>query len=409
MQTILQNADLLCGAGGIQKGVDILIGDGYIRGLAPTDAAAAPPGSHVMNVGGRVVMPGLVVGHCHLEYDKTGSALGVLQWGAERPHGVAMAYAIKNAARVLRGGVTSAIMAACAYDIDAELEIAIAEGVAFGPSLRPCSPHLNAVGATMFPSPWWLGIANTGLEAEVSGPDEFRRAVRTFISRGARTIKMMGGNPGFHERTHRTYSRDELDAVVAAAHERGAIVRCHLSYREQILEAIEAGVDIIDHADELDDDCIAAFAESGVALAGTPLRTLSHVAQGRRPRSAYDDVVAQLAKAHEAGVTMLVGDDYGYVGREDHRPGRIGAELVAWVDDVGLDPLAVIKMATFNGAQVGGFDAGSIEVGKRADLLIVDANPLDDISVLARPLETVVVMKGGVIYDGSPQWQDDSG
>jgi imidazolonepropionase-like amidohydrolase len=202
-------------------------------------------------------------------------------------------------------------------------------------------------------------------------------------------------------------SRDEMVAVVETAHARGARVRAHIANKEAILLAVELGVDIIDHADGLDEECVAAMREAGTfmvpslhfletVLAGMPAGTEAAV----RMKASLERGYEALALASEGGVLLTVGDDYGALGF-DH--GRYNFELVSLVKNAGIAPGTVLQWATRNGAAMMQMadDLGTVEEGKLADLLLLDGDPLSDISVLTEAANLVAVIKEGVTVSGA--------
>lgn len=402
---IFTNANLLTGLNPAQPAMSVTVEDDLITAVVPSAEVNAPIDAVVVDLAGRTLMPGLVPCHVHLDYDAVATVHGVLPNGSERPPGVMMAYAINNARTVLLGGVTSAIGAGCSHDTDAQLKMAIAEGVAVGPRLLPCSAHINALGADLPVTPWWLDIGNRGLEqGQCTGPIEFRREVRRAVARGAEIIKLIvSGGHGFEStRNRRTLGADELTAAVDAAHERGAKVRGHVAYKEQILEALRIGLDIVDHGDEMDDECIDLFLEADASIAATPVSVSRIVKAGLMPRHDFEQFAKQLVRANEAGVNLLIGDDYGvkvpgpFGINQPHSQGRFGEEVAIWVDEIGIDPVSAIKIATHNGAKAAGFNTGVIEAGRLADLLVLDTDPTQDIHVLGRPeVHLLAVLKDG--------------
>jgi len=301
-----------------------------------------------------------------------------------------------NSGKTLRAGFTSVIGAGCTYNIDVELEMAMAEGVVEGPRIVPCSPHILATGADWPNPPWWLELGNTGIEAGFcTGADEFRKEVRRQVRRGVRMIKLiMTGGHGFAETAGmRNVTNEELRAAVDAAHERGAMIRTHTVYRDEILECIDAGVDIVDHADEIDGAVIEAMVEHGTFFAPTVNMRVGAARRGVQAddRVGFDSWAKQLRDAAEAGVRMIPGDDYGPKGFE-HASHMYGSELAMMVDDIGLDPVDVIRIATANGGAASRFDTGVVEAGMLADLVVVRGDPSREIALLADPEENVLAI-----------------
>src|SRR5262249_25348873 len=154
--------------------------------------------------------------------------------------------------------------AACGHDIDAQLKMAIAEGIMAGPRIRACSAHIGTTGDLNDSRKWWRRFTTPGTDVFVDGPEDMRKMAREFIRRGAETIKIFASSGhGFPGPTPRNMDRDEIAAVVNAAHARGARVRAHCAEKGMIRECVELGVDIIDHGDEIDDEIIAMMVDKG--------------------------------------------------------------------------------------------------------------------------------------------------
>lgn len=407
-RTILESVNLIDGAGGTRSNASIIIEGDRIVDIIQGRIEKNPE-DVVYDLTGKTVMPGMCIGHFHAEYDGLNSMPG-LSLGSERPPGVTMAYAIKNMRIALHSGFTSALGTACVYDTDVCLEMAMAEGVCEGPRIVPCSPHIVATGAHFPATPWWLEAKNLGLEqGQCTGPDEFRRFIRLQAQRGVRMMKLLpSGGHGFpHTHGMRNIGSDELKAAINAAHERGAWIRAHVNYKDQILECVENGIDIIDHADDLDDECIEAMVKHGTVYCPTIGMTVMTIRWDEtkpyfdfmkyypKDEEYIHNMSKMLRRAQKAGVKMLIGDDYGpYYG---FLPDFWGNEINMFVDELGFDPADVIEIITANGAQFFNNETGSIAPGKLADLLILNFDPLKDgFRGLSDPAANILaVMKGG--------------
>jgi imidazolonepropionase-like amidohydrolase len=197
-------------------------------------------------------------------------------------------------------------------------------------------------------------------------------------------------------------TRAEMAAAIEAAHLRGAKIRGHIANREAILMAVELGIDVVDHGDGMDRECIAKIVEAGTFVVPSMffVYRLWEMVKGVNPTMAQamrDDLDAAfeiLPVAQEAGVKLVLGDDYGAVGFPH---GIYGEELEFYVKVAGMAPLEVIRWATVNGAELmgRGDDLGTVTEGKLADLLVVDGDPVADISVLADSRRILAVMKDG--------------
>ena len=211
-------------------------------------------------------MPGMITGHFHAGFHNIGAAPGVLA-GMEKPP-IYMGYrAMASAQSALRAGFTGIVGAGCALDIDASMEMAIRDGLFVGPRVVPCSRDFESSADASTFAPWWLRTPEgAGVIRCADGPDDYRRKVRQEIDRGARMIKVYvtGGHGIQVPKSVEIADRDELEAAVKAAHARGARVRVHISTKARILHAVACGVDVLDHADEIDDECIEAIVKAGV-------------------------------------------------------------------------------------------------------------------------------------------------
>jgi imidazolonepropionase-like amidohydrolase len=368
-----------------------------------------------IDLAGMTLMPGLITCHFHPDFFKFTLAEGASgePLGKERPPGVLMAIGVRNCRVLLESGFTGYLGAACSNDIDAQLKMAIAEGIVPGPRIRPCSQHICTTGDVNDSKKWWRRFDTPGTEVFVDGPDDMRKTVREFIRRGAETIKIFtsSGHGGLPWPVPRNMARDEIAAVVEAAHMRGVMVRAHAATREMIRECVELGVDLIDHGDEIDEEIIGMMAERGTYWVPSLVYPTCMIDLGW----ADADLPGQVANvrrllplAQQAGVRILAGDDYSGVFREvipddplDHQVGTYGREFAMYGAIEGLSAADVLSWGTANAGQAltGGNDRlGTIEPGALADLIVVDGDPTADLSLLGRPQQALkAVIRDGVL------------
>jgi imidazolonepropionase-like amidohydrolase len=282
---------------------------------------------------------------------------------------------------------------------------AINDGLIPGPRFVPGSRELSTTGHGNDTNPWYWEMAAWGAARVCDGAEAFRHAVRDEVKRGAEMIKLFvtGGHGVLTPKDRLEMTRAELSAAVDSAHERGVQIRGHIVNKRAILMAVEAGVDVIDHGDDLDDECIAALVETGTFLAPSvlfPKTFLEHMGSGLgfsdRMRADLDHTLGVLPEANAAGVKLVVGDDYGAVG---FAHGRYAEELEVYVRDAGVPALEVLRWATKHGADLMGRadELGTIAEGKLADVLVVDGDPLDDIAVLQDRDHLLAIVKDGVL------------
>jgi imidazolonepropionase-like amidohydrolase len=362
------------------------------------------PDDRVIELAGKTVMPGLHTCHFHASYD--GYTLELFPIGIDQPPGVLILRAANAVKSALMTGFTSIVGAGGGDDIDAQLEMAIDAGIIPGPRITPCSRDFGTRGGYIDLANWWWKLGNVGASRLLSGVEEFRAAARDEMKRGARIVKLYvtGGHGNLHTATSE-FSRDELEAVVRAVHERGHLVRAHCAWKREALQCIDVGVDVIDHGDELDEEVIEAMLEAGTFLVPSALflEKLLGMQELRVPGSEkmiattqaeLENLQKWVPRAQAAGVKILLGDDYGTAPLPH---GNYSEEMEFYVKRFGISPTDVLRWATVNGAELCGrqHELGSLEPGALADLLVVDGDPSVDISVLREPENLLMIMKNG--------------
>jgi imidazolonepropionase-like amidohydrolase len=354
----------------------------------------------------------MVSGHFHSTFHNLGAEPGVPT--VEQPPALSAYRALANVQLALRSGFTSVVSAGCAYDIDASLAKAIDTGLVEGPRVVPCGP--DTLSSTDGVMPWWLGMTVRSGVDNCDGPDELRKAVRRNVQRGARLFKLTasGGHGVLVPAGCRIFSFEEIRAAVEAAHDLGIRVRAHVAGKQFILECIRAGVDILDHCDGMDEECIEAMVKADVFVLPSlyqPLKLMELPPMFgfsiEETKKEFDWMCAILPKAVAAGVKLCTGDDFG-TALSPH--GEYGRELAVYVDRAGIAPLEVLRWATRNGAALVGrpTELGAIEAGRLADLIVVDGDPSRDISVLGNPANVRAIMIGGRFVSGAALTPRDS-
>lgn len=252
--------------------------------------------------------------------------------------------------------------------------------------------------------PWWIDLNGEWGMARCDGPDEMRKTVRQEINCGARLIKLSvsGGHALPLRKGTRIFNDAEVRAAVEAAHDLGARVRTHVAGKAAILACIKSGVDILDHCDDMDDECIEAMVKAGVIVLPSIYLTSKLLATNVEffgiPRgelqSEFDHMCAILPHAAAAGVKLCVGDDYG---SSMIAHGEYAKEMSLYVERAGIEPIEVLRWATRNGGELAAIaDLGMIAPGKLADLLILNDDPSKDIRLLEDPDNIIGIICRGV-------------
>ena len=404
-RTILTGARVLDGDNPSVEGRTVVIEDRRIAAVT-ADPVTATPEDRVVDLTGHTVMPGMVSCHFHSTYHELGSVPA--PYGNEYPPAYQALISERNLQTALRWGYTGVIGAGGANEVEPGVKRAIEDGLIVGPRFVPIGRELSTTGHGNDASPWHWGLPSTGSVRLCDGADSFRLGVREEIKRGAEVIKLFvtGGHGTTAPRDRIEMTRDELAAAIETAHSRDVLIRGHIVNKPAILMAVELGIDIVDHCDDMDDEVIAALVERGVYVVPSlhfPKVFLERFGSGLgfsadAIRADIDRMCEILPKADAAGVRLLLGDDYGAVGFSH---GIYGGELELYVNEAAMAPLSVIRWATRNGAAAmrRGGDLGAVTPGFRADLVVVAGDPSTDITALSGR-EPVAVLKDGAVVAG---------
>ena len=381
-----------------------LIQDGTIQAAGAASSVPIPSDAEVVDAAGMTLMPGLIDTHDHLASFSYEIAS---RWGITEPRSARHLRIAAVLRQTLEGGYT------CVRDaggLDAGFRIAVDEGLVPGPRLQVALGFITPTGG-MADRVSPLGYKppfgeDSGLPWGVAdGADAMRAKVREMVGAGADVIKTAttGGassTAGLGPKDT-LFERAELDALVDEAHKRGRRVMCHALGGEGLRAAVEAGVDSIEHGAYLDEDpeLLEMMANRSIFFTPTYGVYTFHAAHGTphgRARAAAlrEHHIRSLRMALEAGVKVTAGTDEG--GWEH---GNNAHELGCLVE-AGMTPMQAILAATSVAAECIGMDAqiGAIAAGKRADLILVDGNPLDDVTILERGKAVKYVMKDGAVY-----------
>ena len=391
----------------VEDGCVIVDGDS-IRYAGPAVDAPRRDGSVPrLSLDGGFVMPGMTESHAHLSYNNAHP-----QQLDRQPLPVAMLDAVDNARRVLGAGFTSAISFGSAQGIDLPLRDAIASGRVPGPRLAASDRDLGATGSNADGA----DPASEGRKLIVDGPWAVRAAVRSLAKKRVDIVKIFLDGEAISEYSPPgllTYSDEEVAAAVGETHARGMRIACHARSAAAVKQAVRHGVDLIGHANYLDDEAVALLREArdrvfvGPAIAWE-VTVLERGAEIGLPRDfmvakgyqrEVTETISAVKRLKEAGVRILVGGDYG-LSITPH--GTQARELEYFVDLFGMSATEALLCATRDGGAA--FDpggrTGTLEAGKLADLVVVQGDPIADIKVLQDPERIRHVIKGGRIFQG---------
>jgi len=390
---VLRHVHVIDGvAAGVRRDAAVVVRDGRIAEVVDAARAPAGEGIAVVDCAGAYLLPGLWDVHVHFEWPRLPDA-SIAE--------LTLQYAANAREALTEAGVTAVRTAGTPHLIDVALKRAFEAG--------------RLVGPRIFAGGWFLTTTAghalaTGFARPVDGPDAFVTAIREQIQGGVDHIKLnlTGGiiGPAWDRHWHSFFTPAELEAAFAICRQRGMKVMAHAANAEAVKAALRLGAHSVEHGYVMDDEALALFRERDawyVPTLGithltpsqaTSVREKRYVEERNLPASVNtraEDAVGEhrawFQRALKAGVKMALGSDL--------RPLRDAAllEIGLWVKD-GATPRQALLAATRHAAELCGAadELGTVEAGKKADLIAVRGNPLDDVERLG---ELVLVVKDG--------------
>ena len=362
----------------------VLVRDGKVAAVGRlAELGSGADGAEEVALPGATILPGLINSHAHLAWD------GIHDLARQSLDDTPEISAYKSAGNMrisLRAGVTM-VRDLGMNQTNLAAKQAVAQGIFPGPRLLVTGEAIVQTGGHTY---WCC--------REASGPDEMRRAVREQVRAGADLIKIMA----CHDRPE--FSDEELTAVIDESHRNGLPITAHATFDDCIRRVAAFGIDCVEHGGAMSDETIALLLEKRIPIVTTfaPIVMQSQPEVARRyaipewkiaerqravaDPSRYDGLV----RAARAGVRIVFGTDAGSpaVGHD------VVAPELAFMVKIGVvaDNLAALRSATIEAARLSKLEGtlGSLEVGKAADLIVVDGNPVADLSDLERVRQTYV-------------------
>jgi len=388
-----------------KKATNVLVEGTRIAAVGPTATADAVPRGEslgIIDARGRTVLPGLIDAHCHLTYgDSRTQEEQDLYTGVEA-RTLRTAY---NARRVLRSGVTSISQPGGSYYIGIAVRDAIAAGMVVGPRMTSAGRYLSTSNSLTDYYPDHGTKPDGGVGVLTNTIHEMTNEIRHQVKNGVDLIKLADSPYGQYQ----AFTNEELKRVTDLVHQLKKKVTIHARGSAEVDASIDAGVDWIMHGNVMTDDVIEKLAASKIPLVPTLLLLgnfadygdLVGAPRGQRDgcRRMLEKTAPTLHKAHEAGVTFVMGTDAGFsvtpYGEWHAR------ELALLMQYAGLSAHEAILAGTVNAAPMVGLEGrvGEIAPGYLADVIVVDGDPLADINVLVDRRRITHVLKGGQEVD----------
>ncbi|WP_277552908.1 metal-dependent hydrolase family protein [Halobaculum limi] len=374
---VLRNGTIVDADGTLEA--DVAIEDGEI--VAVGDVGR---GDSETDVSGQFVAPGLIDSHVHLMMDGRAD-VATAQDESEFDH----AYiAAQNLRKTVESGVTTVRDLGAQGTLALDAGMAVEEGRLVGPRVLACGQNVIMTGGHGH----WFG-------READGPDEVRKAAREQLKRGADVVKCMatggvlteGAQTGAPELTY-----EELSALVDAAGAKGVPTAAHAHGKQGILNAVDAGITSIEHGTFMDREAANAMAAEDTYWVPTAsaLRNIVDNPDAGIPRDAMekateaaDEFESSFDHALDAGVDIAMGTD---AGTPFNYFQNIPDEM-AYMVEFGMTPEEALEAATLTAADLLGLDdVGMIEQDYRADLVVLDENPAEDVDAWQSPAAVFV-------------------
>ncbi len=379
-RTLLHGADVFDPVSGEVRAADVVL-----EGALVADVGPGLDGDVGIDVTGRTLLPGLFDCHTHMVMDKFDPITMLSD-----PFSLQFFHAVRNLRTTLDLGITTV---RDAWGADAGVKAAVERGLVPGPRLRITISMVAQTGGHA--DPWEpCGGFNPAFaahpgrpEGTLDGPENLRRLVRELIRAGADGIKVAasGGVLSPNTDAHQAQLRlDELIAIVEEAESNGRWVMAHCHAADGARNAVRAGVASIDHGSFLDEDAIGLMVERSTFLVPTLMAArgvIQSVADGvklppgvlEKAQDAAARAAGSVRLAHEAGVRVAMGTD------SPVSPHSTALGELPLMAEAGLGPVGALRAATLHAAQLMRLseDLGTLEPGKRGDVVVVGGDPLD--------------------------------
>lgn len=354
----------------------------------------SPDMENAVDLKNKYVMPGLVNAHTHIMMNPQTNKLNYLS------EAEVTFTALKNLKELLKSGVTYVRDCGCAFDVDIKLRRLQDEGQLGGTEIMPSGRPMSMTGGH--------GDFTEGLDGEITwgnlvdSQDEMRKAVRREFKLGAKNIKVMatGGVMSATDQIDDTeLTEEEIATAVEEAHSKHMTVAAHAEGANGIHNAVVAGVDSIEHASYITDEDIEQVLKKGIYVSPTLIAayTIPEYGEGKLPQYMLDkanafikDFYERIGACVKAGVKLTLGTDAG-TPFNDFKDTAKELELLTTVGATNEQALS----ASINSSKLMGIDDeyGTLEVGKMADFLVLDDDPVEDVKAVQQ-VDKMVYKKG---------------
>ena len=382
---------------------DVLIEGEWIKQVGDVDEQPVDDNTVIIDGRGvKTLMSGLTDSHTHLSWNNSPTLDGLTNLPLEEH----VLHTANSARMYLDCGYTMCFGAAAAQPrLDIVVKGAVKSGLIPGPRILSNGQEISTTGGAIVPS----------ITRFADGPDGIRKVVREFCALGVDNLKLSMTGDEIHEtmRAEETYfTQEETNAAVEEAHARGKRICAHARSNEAVKKCCIAGIDVIYHASFADDEAIDMleklkdrvfvspainFPWTSATGEATPYGLTPEMAIKKGLKREVDIAAIAMQKMHAKGIRILPGGDYGFAWAPH---GTYARDLVHFVNMFGFTPMESIIAATAQGGEIMGHSdvLGKVLPGYYADVILVNGDPLEDLSIFQRTENLHAIVINGHIH-----------
>jgi len=406
-KTLFTNVKIFDGTGSRSFTGEVLVEGNRIKSVTKGGKKTPRNGAVVVDGGGATLMPGLINAHCHLSY--TGS-----QRMSDIPPEEHTLISMHNAKTIIDYGVTAAVGAGAAKPrLDVVIRNEINAGRIPGPRFLACSPEITVTGG--LGDERQMHMYHNDLSLYADGPEFIRQACRQMIREDVDVIKLMlSGDhlvPTMCDADQSAMDEDEVAAGARVAHQRGRRLAAHARNAESVKLCVKYDIHLVYHATLADEEALDLLEENKDRFWVIPAIGFTHATaydagdHGFSPDYAKElGFVSELEigsetlkKMHARGIKVLPFGDYGFAWTPHHEMAR---DFVHFANYLDMKPGEILRAATSYGAEAFGKpdELGQVTPGFLADLIMIDGDPLADLTLFQDADNILMIMKDGAYH-----------
>lgn len=397
---------------------EVLISGNRIKFIAKGKGKISREGAEVFDGNGNTLMPGLVNTHSHITYN---NGADLVQLACKPPEETIL-NAARNAKLMLEHGFTAMVGAASAKPrTEIVLRNEINAGLLPGPRLLACTPEYTVIGGLGDDNHWEYDQPSISIICP--GPQEYRNSIRAMVREGVDMVKFNNsgdsfGFPRVVKSDCNPMTDEEVSAICDTAKGLGRRLSAHAHSDHSVKQCLEHGVEFIYHATYATDRTIEKILKSKtkhwvVPALGVRYNTTyeasdwgitTEVAAAIGMKRELEEGCKTMARMHKAGVKVLPFGDYGFAWIPHGTDTR---DFEHFVNFMGFSPWEVLRAATAYGGEAWAGDTGEklgqVAIGHLADLILIDGDPLKDITLFQDTDNILMVMKDGEFHKPLPK------